>query len=533
MIITRCRFEAFSSSRIRQALFTATFLSASFATQGAYAASSYYVQVGRAESEEKGREQWQQLSAEYGSKLARLNLYMPADISGDERSTYRLQAGPLSGRDNARRICADMVSRGDDCFIVESAVERPVALLAEDNQRQMAERTQAAESATRVASAADAMAASELTPAAGGTELPTTPQETPAAETAASPAERPSWFARLFGFDNDNEADVAEAPIPPMAESETLQTASAAPLPWQSEDAAIARGELEFPPQTLPPAVETSEGRVDVAEAIPVPLSEEERASLNDTPTVTTTTVAPLSAPRRATASAPAVPRTPSIGRAGTRWAQIGVFENEAEAYAFLQEVRSELPQSASWRARMAKPYYASVRRTMVQLRIGPVLDSASIDTVCRVATSYNPQLSCGMARELSNVQTAAKEGVAPAASRSAADPRGYGERREQIKEKRLSASSGLAARAQAAVWVQLGVSSSRAQAVSRWRALAQKPALAGKQPVISTPNRASAGATSSYRLRVGPFASRAEAEGLSDSLKQQGVYSLVVAEAR
>lgn len=92
--------------------------------QAAQAASAFYVQLGTASTREEAEKKWEEAKGQYPALLGKLE-FTPREItamdSGDRQ--IRVQAGPASSRSHAQRICGQLVGKGADCFIVETAIE--------------------------------------------------------------------------------------------------------------------------------------------------------------------------------------------------------------------------------------------------------------------------------------------------------------------------------------------------------------------------------------------------------------------------
>ncbi len=76
-----------------------------------------YVQLGAADSRGPLEGHWEMLRRRHEDVLIGLSpLIMPVD-SGASGITYRLRAGPLSNQAAAQRVCAQLKTRGLDCFV--------------------------------------------------------------------------------------------------------------------------------------------------------------------------------------------------------------------------------------------------------------------------------------------------------------------------------------------------------------------------------------------------------------------------------
>jgi cell division septation protein DedD len=78
---------------------------------------AYKVQIGSVSSEEQAGRLWKIQSGKSGGLLTKLSMNVEKKVING-KSYYRIQAGPLKDAASARKLCADLKSRGVGCFVV-------------------------------------------------------------------------------------------------------------------------------------------------------------------------------------------------------------------------------------------------------------------------------------------------------------------------------------------------------------------------------------------------------------------------------
>lgn len=106
----------------RRVLAVSTFL-ISAASFSAYAEGVYLLQLGSFEKKEEASAKWQSLQQKYPDLLEGLNVRLQdVTLPPDNFTVYRTQAGALTSRANAQSICDRLTQRGDECYVVETAM---------------------------------------------------------------------------------------------------------------------------------------------------------------------------------------------------------------------------------------------------------------------------------------------------------------------------------------------------------------------------------------------------------------------------
>jgi hypothetical protein len=306
----------------------------------------------------------------------------------------------------------------------------------------------------------------------------------------------------------------------------------AASLPWNARDDRSERSAARMtPPVAPPPMMDAPAGRassmnppvagayheddslfvggnVEVAEAIPVPLSEDEPLQIPESQAE----VKLFSGMR-----APGWGAKPSSNLLQqTFWANIHAFPSRQHAMRFWEALRSRLPEDANGlRARITTPYTGYQSDQRVSLQLGPFRSLDNLNRLCDFARQGS--LRCEPRKTMG-------------ASATAAQPR-YRASNRWSNTRRVASRPSVPNAVSGAYWVQIGSFASEGRASRRWQDIQQQfTELDGMQPFISQP-RLSSSANPVYRLRTGPFATRYAAQYTCDQLRMGGQTCLVVRE--
>lgn len=527
----------------------------------AQAGSAFFVQLGTAGSEGEAEGKFQAMQKEFPALLGKLP-FTPRTVvplGGGKSMEFRIQAGPARSRDHARRVCASLMAKGTECFIVETAVfegepSSPRSATSRNASAPVEKKAAARAVAEPIPDASpDEMAAFEMPASemsakraaklekAEETQAALAPAPAPepqvqAMRTPKATEEESSFFdfrwltgddeknekpsireanaepsteqpARVSGEFNEKRAEAlpeavpAPAPepapvAPPVAESAPQAAPEPAAEPKSRSRglfASRARGIVPPPPPPIPPASSlraAKGGRVEVAEAIPVPISGD----------VHPTSAAPLPLSGGGTARAISPQAAASRG-----WLKITGFSGEERAQGFIAAMHASLEETKSLRARVTRPVSGRHAARPPEVLVGPMEDGDSTARICAFAQSYDRGLECSGSASLPAIPAAAEH--KPRALPNLPQPTRF--------------------------FAQLGSWKNRAAALRRFETLKSRhrDVLGGMQPNLGVPAQASIGAQPNVRLRVGPFAEQSQAESLCERLSAAGTSCLVVGE--
>jgi hypothetical protein len=179
----------------------------------AFADNSFFVELGADMPAADAQAQWQSLSGKYKNLLGNLHYYPKKVLQGGSSVATRMQAGPLTDRAAADKLCSRLFHYNVSCFVIEGVNDAPPSTVISLSEH-----------------------------AEGDTmQVPAAPQ------IAAAPVTLP-WLAKASPVENKPEA----APEPQVAARPVV-------LPWLRESAT---------------ANPDAQEHVEVAEAVRVPLTE-------------------------------------------------------------------------------------------------------------------------------------------------------------------------------------------------------------------------------------------------------------------
>lgn len=483
----------------------------------ANAATVYTVQLGSFESEKEARDHWEKLGKRFPELFSPLQ-YASAKVQlpPDDFMYFRTQAGPLSSRSEADDICKNLIVKGFECYVAETAMFMADGknIAEEEASEQPVDDTPPPPPPAPVASSepaaqkVDLMEAEEIKGMYASTEpakVPPAPEKTvivgadkrtvsaapmPAAASVPSPATTP-W---------KDVSDAASAPAAPPAGGRPFEVG-------QSSYANGTAGVAQAPAVTMtatPAAVAVNGGEMadlKVAEAVPVPLD-----------SVNTASTGYSSGPPAQALGLPS-----QQFRRPTLWAEISYFTTQDAALGYWRTLRSRdntIPQGL--RLRVVKPLRQRGGDERLSLRVGPFDNTNAIRRLCSFTSQE--KLRCQAMRDIGSTVSYAQ------GQRQRLDPAEAYARRQGAATP-FSAPSGSGMH-----WIQLGAYPTLGAAQQQWGALkaAHGYALSKVREDIAAPGYSST-ARPVYRLRAGPFASSMDAMNTCSTLKRNGAMCMVV----
>ena len=483
----------------------------------AAAQTVYMVQLGSFKTTDEAKSQWNKLTGTFPDLFQPLS-YAPTEVMlpPDDFVYHRTQAGPIATRDEADKICDRVVSGGFECYVVETAMF--TAPYNETDAKQMSDAAPAPvaeassgffDSAVEDASPAPSPAPQRALEAALAEPAPA-PQPVAVAQPAPVAA-APVQLAAL-----PVEQPVPYQPAPAVIPAAPAYAPGNAPfgtgpsVPQAGAVAAVPMATLA--PASSAPMMNSDRGNVRVAEAIPVPLSNLQKAPGAATP-----------GGFRGTPS--------SYNRNMALWAEIGYFKSQGAALGYWNTLRQrDRTIPGGLRLRVTQPFTQKHLREKLSLRVGPF---ANVNAIRRLCSFTRPEkLGCRAIRDLGG-SINPQPGVAGGRLSGAA---GYATRRTAARSGMTARTSPFAVAASAAptgggdmFWVQLGAFMAPQAALDKWSELQllHKPELSSLNEQVYAPS----GNRSLFRLRAGPFARAAEAISTCEALKRKGTLCVVVSE--
>lgn len=276
-------------------------------------AEAFFIELGRAQTEAEAQGVFSDLKSK-NDALADYDVFPNAILMPDGSFTYRVQAGPMLDKAEANKVCNRLSKRKVSCFVIEGFdPERPKSF------------------ATTVPASNIPMAAPAPLPWLKPDEQEKVVISEEAAESSGS------WFSDIFSSDEANE---------------------------QKE---------EKEPEEAAKPDEPREAQVDVAEAIPVALSDDDRGSADAIMVGTPATIA---------SSAETAPKEKAVNQPG--WLNVQPFLDKERAERFWSELRKKAPSQA--RRLDMKVLYPVVSNDVpkVILNLGRFESEAEASDFCR-----------------------------------------------------------------------------------------------------------------------------------------------------
>ncbi len=130
------------------------------------AQETYLLQLGSFEQREEAASRWESLQRKYPELLDGFSLrVLDVTLPPDNFTVYRTQAGPLKSKANADLVCERLNAKGDECYVVETAMFKPDAAPGEVPNPPLTVEKDAFEVSAPSEALPPAPAADEMTPA--------------------------------------------------------------------------------------------------------------------------------------------------------------------------------------------------------------------------------------------------------------------------------------------------------------------------------------------------------------------------------
>lgn len=96
---------------------------ATLATSSALAASLTMIQFGSFETRAEAEKRLAEIASKHAASIGKLaTTIREVKLPPDNLTVYRTQAGPIESRAAAQTICSQLASKGDECYIVQTAI---------------------------------------------------------------------------------------------------------------------------------------------------------------------------------------------------------------------------------------------------------------------------------------------------------------------------------------------------------------------------------------------------------------------------
>lgn len=90
-----------------------------------YADTDYYVELGKDTTKEEAASEWKALVSKHKSLLSRLQYFPKSVVESGVAVSTRIQAGPITNKAKAQKICAKLFTDDIPCFVIEGTDGAP------------------------------------------------------------------------------------------------------------------------------------------------------------------------------------------------------------------------------------------------------------------------------------------------------------------------------------------------------------------------------------------------------------------------
>lgn len=519
------RCYSFKKNPIFVASFSlATLLSSAHPTQ---AATEFYVHLGLFETSAQAKTHWEDAKKKYPQLLESLSyIEKPVSLTIENKQFYRAQGGSLADNLSATDICRDITDAGDDCYVVEAASTlMPSTQSTQEEKKQDIAPLPTATSNTPIQrsevldqwahqnlpqsnmSTSVTPQASQRTPHAQSNidvlfedakqSTPTPPAPIPSQTLTPAPEKSSSWwdsFLNLFSSDEDSEAkDTPASPetsLPPQSNMTPDK-----PAPFSNASSAAGAGRTPH---------------IEIAEAIPVPLSTKEE-----------TKIVPTLKPQETTHN---FALSSNIEDPENIWAEIGAFSSPDTALQFWQNTGGQiidLPKDL--RIRTIQPLQNTHRKQNIFLRVGPFVHIDAVRNLCGLIDKDKARCRAVKELETSTIIRAKLRSASNLSNQPFLKVDTTSENWQSISNK-PSLTKGS--------WIQLGAFPTPMQAQQLWDKIQKQHSslFSGVTQDITLPDSSNLQAAK-YRLRAGAFGSTLQAITVCEELRRHKTNCAVVPE--
>jgi len=479
---------------------------ASATSHSAYAADAFYLEIGNQGTADEISAEWKKLSKKHKNLLGKLEFFPKSvtDKGGD--TAHIIQAGPITEKRKAQAICNKLFARDVSCFVIEGIEDRPPS--SSVSMSKMFSGTFVDDKSTqKIAVVAPSVPVDSAPQVLGEVSSPAPVIK----EEIAAPVEKPS-------AKEDAPAPVViseklvETKVEPKAELKPAETKAAEVKPDSKPAEVKEEAKLE---QKIQPKAESkiepkAEPKIDVAQAIPVPLSN--KTSGTSGSAVVAKELAPVEF---------------ATGDAG--WLNVSSFKTAGEANNFWDNVHGKyVDLTAGLRVRVQKSLIANNSSGRYQLSFGPFSSGNDAKQFCAKAIkAVDERLSCVFEKG-----DAAISGNIEEAPVTYERSNAYEERRKllrQASQKNSKSEQTIVTHedGENSFWAQVVIADSKSEAKRRLEDIKAKNSdvLEGvSSKVTSSPVR-----HAKYNVRLGPLANETSALELCETLQSRGFDCLVV----
>ena len=471
------------------------------------AEQEYFVEIGTDIPKDKVESEWNTLRGKY-KVLSKLKLFPKEVIQGGQSVATRMQAGPISQKTAALKICNKLFASDVPCFVIEGVGDVPPTAMMNMND--------------------------SATVAATDGKLPWLSSK---AEVAPAPPVKETSLFSLPWMSDEEEKKAEEKPaeVKETKEAKAEEPRRERKRPVENTDVADAKAAQK---ETKPLVSELEkemtskrEANVQVAEAIRVPLSDDGRVAPSGG--IAVSELGDLK-PSYGTPRTSDGTEDAGSAKSGAGWLDVSNFLNEEVATSLWDEVRSANSKKA--KGLQAKVQQTADKESKATLSVGPFASSEDAYRFCREGLQAKDRgLICRFAPNDSGIannkmltlpsgRSEAYNAMRSNASAPATNVASNSTRRRPMQNPgqnpgELSPSAGVPGNQ---YWVQVVSAGSQMEALKKWEGVKSQhgEVIGGLRSSVST----SATDKSTYVVRVGPIANNDDAIRVCSQLQKRNV---------
>jgi len=101
-------------------------------------AEDYYLEIGKDVNQADAAKEWESLATKYKNQLGKLHFYPKAIIQEGTTIATRLQAGPITNKAKAQKVCNKLFTDHIPCFVIEGSGSAPPASMINMSEKKVA-----------------------------------------------------------------------------------------------------------------------------------------------------------------------------------------------------------------------------------------------------------------------------------------------------------------------------------------------------------------------------------------------------------
>lgn len=469
------------------------------ATVPAYAAEKFYLEIGNHATPDEVSSEWKTVSEKHRKLLGKLEFFPKNVVENNGKALQVIQAGPVADKQRAQAICNKLFAGGVSCFVIEGIEDRPPSSVGYIG---------------KIFGGVSTSNAAKTQDDAKSTNYVTIP--------APAQSNEPQVLGHVSAAATSNLA----AAKPPVVDDKKTEVAEKASAEKYTEKKNEPNDSPVLPKPEVKNESKMPEANIDVAQAIPVPVSN-----------IKTPDKKPAVANPQLYGDVISAKELPpaQFASADAGWLNVAAFVNEDEANLAISKIRDKSPDAvAGMRVRIIKSMIATYEGGKYQISFGPFSGSDNANSFCRAyIMPIGSELKCSFVPD----ESAKVDDVVEKPARYM-NSETYSERRRSLPDNssatasqgRYSSRSDLVenkSNYEKPFFARIVAADSKKEASKRLEDIKSKNAdiLSGIASKISK----SSAEHAKYSAMIGPLPDETSAYELCETLQDRGVDCLVI----